>query len=94
MRIYEPTSQPATKKKKVGRAPALASLEGRRIGVLHNHKLNAPEMLGEVAALFAARHGCIIVPLYAKTNASAPAPAATLTKAAAEVDFLITGLGD
>jgi len=32
--------------------------------------------------------------VYAKSNASAPAPAQTLTRAAEEVDFLITGLGD
>ena len=32
--------------------------------------------------------------VYSKSNPSAPAPAGVLTQAAAEVDFLITGLGD
>ena len=74
--------------------PALAKLDGARIGILENGKLNAEEMLNEVAQLFVQRHGCTIVKLASKKNASAPAPANTLTTVAPEVDFLITGLGD
>jgi hypothetical protein len=92
MRLYDPTS--SGPQKTLFRAPALASLEGRTIGVLENGKLNAEEMLRELAALFAARHGCTLRPIYSKSNASAPAPAGILAQAAAEVDFLITGLGD
>jgi hypothetical protein len=83
-----------TPKRKAFRAPPLASLEGLRIGLLENGKLNADEMLREVAALFVERHGCTIRTVASKKNASAPAPAATLTKVAQEVDFLVTGLGD
>ena len=92
MRLYDPTASGV--QRTLSRAPALAALEGRTIGVLENGKLNAMEMLGELAALFEARHGCTVRPLYAKSNASAPAPADLLVRAAAEVDFLITGLGD
>ena len=92
MRLYDPTS--SGPERQLLRAPPLAGLEGMRIGILENGKLNAPEMLGEVAALFALRHGCTVHRVYAKANASAPAPAETLALAAREVDFLITGLGD
>jgi len=92
MQLYAPTS--TTPKRKAFRAPALASLEGARIGVLENGKLNAEEMLAEVAQLFVQRHGCTIVKLASKKNASAPAPANTLAAVAPDVDFLITGLGD
>jgi hypothetical protein len=51
-------------------------------------------MLRELAALFETRHSCTLHPLYSKSNASAPAPDGVLAKAASEVDFLITGLGD
>ena len=44
--------------------------------------------------LFVERHGCTIRTVASKKNASAPAPSATLTQVAQEVDFLITGLGD
>ena len=92
MQLYDPTSPPP--KRKAFRAPALAKLDGLRIGILENGKLNAPQMLHEVAALFVERHGCTMRTLASKRNASAPAPANTLTQVAQEVDFLITGLGD
>lgn len=92
MRLYDPTS--STPARKSHRAAALAALEGKTIGILENGKLNAEQMLREIAVLFEERHGCTVRAVYSKSNASAPAPAATLAKAAQEVDFLITGLGD
>ena len=92
MQLYAPTSTTPTRKRT--RAAALAKLDGARIGILENGKLNAEEMLNEVAQLFVQRHGCIVVKLASKKNASAPAPANTLAQVAPEVDFLITGLGD
>jgi hypothetical protein len=92
MQLYAPTStQP---RRKAFRAPVLPSIEGLRIGILENGKLNAEEMLNEFAQLFVQRHGCTVRTLASKSNASAPAPANTLVKVAQEVDFLITGLGD
>ena len=92
MQLYSPMS--TTPKRKVFRAPALPRIDGLRIGILENGKLNAEEMLNEVAALFVERNGCTVRTLASKKNASAPAPANTLVKVAQEVDFLITGLGD
>ena len=92
MRLYDPTS--SGPERQLCRAPALSGLAGKTIGILENGKLNAVEMLLEVAALFEARHDCVIHPIYSKSNASAPAPAGVLARAAAEVDLLITGLGD
>jgi hypothetical protein len=92
MRLYDPTA--SGPERHLARAAALSSLEGKTIGVLENGKLNAIEMLSAVATLFRDRHGCTIGAVYAKSNASAPAPAGMLAKAVAEVDFLITGLGD
>jgi hypothetical protein len=92
MQLYAPTS--TAPKRQAFRAPAVASLEGARIGILENGKLNAEEMLNEVAALFVQRHGCTIRTLASKRNASAPAPGNTLVKIAPDVDFLLTGLGD
>jgi hypothetical protein len=92
MRLYDPTS--SGPERSLSRAAALASLEGKTIGILENGKLNAVEMLREVAALFEARHGCTIGGIWHKANASAPAPPGVLEQAVADVDFLITGLGD
>lgn len=92
MQLYSPLS--TTPKRKAFRAPALARIDGLRIGILENGKLNAEEMLNEVAALFVERNGCTVRTLASKKNASAPAPGNTLVNLAQEVDFLITGLGD
>ncbi len=92
MELYAPTS--TTPKRKAFRAPVLSSIDGLRLGILENGKLNAEEMLNEVAQLFVQRNGCTIRTLASKRNASAPAPANTLVTVAQEVDFLLTGLGD
>jgi hypothetical protein len=92
MQLYDPTV--AAPESNNRRAPVLASLEGKTIAILENGKLNANAMLTETAALFEARHGCTILPIHSKVNASAPAPDDTIAAAAAEADFVITGLGD
>lgn len=92
MQLYSPMS--TTPKRQAFRAPALPRIEGMRIGILENGKLNAEEMLREFAQLFVERHGCTVRTLASKKNASAPAPSNTLVQVAQEVDFLITGLGD
>jgi hypothetical protein len=92
MQLYSPLS--TTPRRKAFRAPALPGIDGLRIGILANGKLNAEEMLNEVANLFVERNGCVVRTLASKKNASAPAPGNTLVTVAQEVDFLITGLGD
>ena len=92
MRLYDPTV--SRQQRTLYRAPPLASLDGKTIAILENGKLNAREMLHEVTALFEERHGCKVQAVYSKSNASAPAPAETLRKAAQTADFLVTGLGD
>ncbi|MBL6953286.1 MAG: hypothetical protein ISR50_11665 [Alphaproteobacteria bacterium] len=92
MQLYDPTV--TGPERNYARAAPLPDLEGKTIGLLENGKLNATNMLRETAALFEQRHGCIILPIFSKSNASAPAPGKTLQAAANDVDFLITGLGD
>jgi hypothetical protein len=92
MQIYDPTV--AGPERHSVRAAALTSLDGKTIGILENGKINAVNLLRETAVIFGARNGCTVVPIFSKTNASAPAPAETLAEASAKVDFLITGLGD
>ena len=92
MRLYDPTT--SRQQRHLSRAKALPALQGKSIGILENGKLNAEAMLREIAQIFVTQDGCRLHAVYSKVNPSAPAPAATLAKAATEVDFLITGLGD
>ena len=92
MRLVDPTV-PA-KEGRATRAPALASLEGRTIGLLWNHKLNGDRLLVETSSRLLARFGGRVLPMAAKDNASAPAPAQLLTNLSPECDYLITAAGD
>ena len=92
MQLYDPTV--TGPERHYVRAPALANLQGKTVGILENGKLNALNMLREIAVLFEQRNGCTIAPVFAKANPSAPASPETLQNAAEKVDFLITGLGD
>ncbi len=75
-------------------APRLASLQGLRVGLLSNGKLNADLLLQETARCFVERHGCSLGPLLHKPFASKPAEPELLRELVAQSDFMITGNGD
>lgn len=75
-------------------APRLASLNGLRIGLLSNGKLNADLLLQETARCFVERHQCTAAPLLSKPFASKPAEPEQLRQLAEQADFMITANGD
>ena len=75
-------------------APALATLDGRRIGLLSNGKANADLLLEKTAQLFVERHGCTVAGYADKGNASKPLPPEHFERLAPDCDFLITAVGD
>ncbi len=75
-------------------APRLADLEGLRVGLLSNGKLNAERLLAETGALFAGHHGCRVMPIREKPFAGRPCPPELMAALAGESDFLITANGD
>ncbi|MBM3139539.1 MAG: hypothetical protein FJZ92_04825 [Chloroflexi bacterium] len=92
IRIFDPTADaPETGNRP---APRLARLDGLRIGLFTNSKVNADLLLRETAALFAERHGCTVVAKEGKPNASHIAGPQVLERLAANVDFMITAVGD
>ena len=92
MELYDPT---VTRIERVyARAPALDSLQGKTIALLSNGKLNADEFLSATAALFEQQHDCKVLPIFYKSNASAPAPSSTLSQMADAADFMLTANGD
>lgn len=75
-------------------ASRLGSLQGLRIGLLSNGKLNAELLLRETAAVFERHHGCVVTELVTKASASKPAAPEELAQLAGKSDFLITANGD
>ena len=69
MQLYSPLS--TTPRRKASRAPALGSIDGLRIGILENGKLNAEEMLNEVAALFVQHFRGIQLAVFQDADAAA-----------------------
>lgn len=92
LELLDPTGQ--TPQTGYAAAPRLASLDGLRIGLLSNGKVNADRLLRLTAERFVERHGCRIVRETAKPNASRIAEPQLLRDLSHDVDFLITAVGD
>lgn len=90
--ILNPTSPPLPVNAKMARAPA--TLNGKRIGLLDNHKMNAPLLLDEIYEQLSHRYEFASVMRRSKPDVSRPCPEAIVTELAANVDLVITAMGD
>lgn len=75
-------------------APRLAALEGARVGILDNTKWNASALLRHVVARLQSTATLADVRHYDKPSFSVPADEALLDRIAAEVDLVVTAIGD
>ena len=75
-------------------APRLASLHGKRIGLLDNSKNRAGQLLDAVAAILQAQYGCTSVMRHRKPSASKPAAPEVLAEFAKTCDLVLVGVGD
>lgn len=76
------------------RAPLFSSVDGLKVGMLTNGKVNADTLIRETVRLFEERNGCTVTEMHAKSNASAPALDGVLEEIAGDCDFLVTASGD
>jgi hypothetical protein len=88
--LYDPTAEPRIAT--AGLAPRLASLEGKRAGILDNGKANAGALMLGVARLLMERHGVADVVKREKGIAGAPSPA--ILAYLAQCDFALVGSAD
>ncbi len=92
LELLDPTGQ--TPQTGYAAAARLSALDGLKIGLLSNGKVNADRLLRLTAERFAERHGCRIARETAKPNASRVADPQLLRDLSHNVDFLITAVGD
>ena len=78
----------------VAPAPRVASLDGKRLGVLDNTKWNAGKLLRQTVALLEEQHRFAAVNYYRKESFSKAADPALLAAIAAENDIALTAIGD
>jgi hypothetical protein len=75
-------------------APRLASLHGKRLGLLDNSKNRAAQLLDAVAAMLEVQYGCTSVMRHRKPSASKPAAPEVLAEFARACDLVLVGVGD
>jgi len=93
--ILDPTGTVPTSAAKPAapRAPRPASLNGKRVGLLINTKLNARPFLEEVGRLLTERYG-VCVTQRTKQNFAVPETEDVIKELAASSDVIVTGVGD
>ncbi len=92
--ILDPTGTVSSRAKPAApRAPRLASLQGKRVGLLINTKQNARPFLEEVGRLLRERYDVTLTER-TKVNFAVPEPEDVIKELAAEADAIITGVGD
>lgn len=75
-------------------APRLASLAGKRVGLLDNSKSRAGQMLDAVVDILQRQYGFAEIVRRRKPSASKPADAKMLEELANSCDLVIVGVGD
>ena len=75
-------------------APRLKSFNGARVGILHNVKHNAKELLVDIAELLQERYTLAEIVGPVLTDQSMLASPKQLDELAGKVDVVLTGLGD
>ncbi len=90
--VLDPTSPPLPVNARLARRPE--TLNGKRLGLLDNHKRNAAELLEHVQELLSQRYELAGVVKRSKPDVSRPCPEETVKELAAGCDVLITAIGD
>ena len=92
LELFDPTGEPTPTG--FTAASRLTTLDGLRIGLFSNGKVNADKLLRYTAEVFEKQSGCSVVVDTGKLNASRIAEPQVLERIANDVDFLITAVGD
>ena len=87
------TGTSSTGKQAAPRAPRPVSLQGKRVGLLINTKMNARPFLEEVGRLLEDRYD-VTLTQRTKVNFAVPEPENVIKELIAENDVIITGVGD
>jgi hypothetical protein len=93
MKMFDPTSRrtgPAT----LQLAPRPASLQGLRLGLVDNRKINAAAILEKVADRLAAKHGTRVNVRDVKRSPSHEIDAKAIAALKRDADLVISGVGD
>jgi hypothetical protein len=92
LRVFDPRGR--VDAERITPAPRVATLDGRRLGILDNTKWNASKLLRRTADRLVQRHRFEAVNYYKKESFSKNADPTLLAQIAAENDIVLTAIGD
>jgi hypothetical protein len=90
--LVDPRSEPSAQPAVLAKRPP--TLDGKRIGLLDNHKQNAGPLLEEIYKLLAERYELTGVARAQKPDGSTPAPPPLLDDLVKRCDLVIAAVGD
>jgi hypothetical protein len=90
--VLDPTSEPASRT--IEYAPRPRSLEGKRVGLVENTKLNSDRLLEKIGQILKAEYGAAETRLWRKRNASVPAHEEIIEELRQSCDVMVAGIGD
>jgi hypothetical protein len=90
--VFDPRGRIETER--VSPAPRVASLDGKRLGILDNTKWNAGKLLRKTASLLGERFHFAAVNYYRKESFSKVADPALVAQIVADNDIVLTAIGD
>ena len=90
--IYDPTYEPPAQGVAWSARPA--GLQGLRIGLIDNTKVNSDKLLLRVAELLEQEHGARSHVIRRKKNAAVSASAELVAEYRAQCDVVVAGIGD
>ena len=92
MEILDPTTEVATQT--IAYAPRPTALEGKRVALIQNTKLNSDRLLEKIGNILKAEYGVADWRMYNKHNASVPAHAEIIDEVKTSADVMVAGIGD
>ncbi len=90
--MLDPTSPPLPVDASMAERPD--TLNGKVLGLLDNHKLNANNLLDDIEQLLSERYEFAEVVRSFKPDVSRPAPSGTLDEIIEQCDVVVTAIGD
>ena len=93
MKLFDPTTK-RTGPPTLQLAPRPQSLQGLRLGLVDNRKVNSATILEKIAARLAAKHGTRVGARDAKRSPSHEITAEAVAVLKRDADLVISGVGD
>jgi hypothetical protein len=92
MELLDPTHEAAPQMVTYAARPL--SLQGKRVGLVENTKINSDRLLQKIGDLLKAEHGVAETRMWRKQNSSVPADGAIVAELRATCDLMVAGIGD